>query len=148
MNSRNSHGDGEDLLGGLSTSASPRCGTVMSHGPSDPMCSQPHRSLSFFLLHLPRSLQRSTFSSCLRLSLPRSVPCKYFQFHAPLPLAAYCYRAVFFTLVAYRGARILLCARSGHAHGARRTAVRILALVSATVGVVGAYVGAYLDEGV
>lgn len=76
----------------------------------------------------PRSLQRSLVLSCLRLSLPRSVPCKCFQLHAPLPRRALVSRGLFFfsyTCGLPSGARILLCARSGHARGARRTAVRI-----------------------
>lgn len=77
-----------------------------------------------------RSLQRSLIPSCLRLSLPRSVPCKYFQLHAPLPRSARTGIGrsffFFFTLTALpRCTHTFVGARSGHARGARRTAVRI-----------------------
>lgn len=115
------YGDEEDLLGGLSTSISLRCGTMMSHGPSDPMCSRP-RHFSF-----SSSAVISTVFSFLPVSIFRyRVWFLVSIFNSMLRcIAAHWYRAVFFTLAAYQGARILLCARSGHARGARRTAVRI-----------------------
>lgn len=78
------YGDEEDLLGGLSTSASLRCGTVMSHGPSDPMCSRPHH-FSF-----PSSAVISTTSSLSFLppSFATAFGSLYFQLYASLPRRA------------------------------------------------------------